>query len=341
MRASRTRRWLPLLAATLIAHLPLSRASAISIGEFDAFSADLEGWTQGRDPIGDLGLTRAVGGGPAGLGDPYMQIVADASGSHKGIVAFNVTTWAGDYLTAGVTSISMSVNNFGPNDLKLRVVFGTVAAPTNGGSWFASLNPVNLPAGSGWTSVNFPLSATDLTLVDGEDAYSTVMSNVVVLRLLHSNTPNNRGPGISATLGVDNILAVGVPSIPGDFDKNNVVNGVDLARWRSDFAVGGGSDADNDADSDGADFLAWQRNLGQAAAATHAVVPEPSSNVAAICGAIALLITGALTGSGIIFNHALLDHDAVLVGEQGQHNSSGTRTGRAAIESVQIGQRLQ
>jgi hypothetical protein len=38
------------------------------------------------------------------------------------------------------------------------------------------------------------------------------------------------------------------------------------------------SDADNDGDSDGADFLAWQRQLGSVPAApAMAVVPEPAT----------------------------------------------------------------
>jgi hypothetical protein len=59
------------------------------------------------------------------------------------------------------------------------------------------------------------------------------------------------------------------------------VNGADLAQWKGDFGVNNESDADNDGDSDGADFLAWQRNLGVGvpANAIGAPVPEPSSLV--------------------------------------------------------------
>lgn len=66
--------------------------------------------------------------------------------------------------------------------------------------------------------------------------------------------------------------------LTGDFNGDNVVDAADLAKWKGDFGVNGHSDADGDGDTDGADFLAWQLHLGQAAAAaTTAPVPEPAS----------------------------------------------------------------
>lgn len=61
--------------------------------------------------------------------------------------------------------------------------------------------------------------------------------------------------------------------IPGDFDRNQIVNGDDLTRWAGDFGLNGSSDADNDGDSDGVDFLAWQRSFTHL---TSVAVPEPT-----------------------------------------------------------------
>jgi hypothetical protein len=60
-----------------------------------------------------------------------------------------------------------------------------------------------------------------------------------------------------------------------------------LGQWRGDFGetTGGGSDADNDGDSEGADFLAWQREFGMTSAVpTNVPVPEPAALMLAAIG---------------------------------------------------------
>jgi hypothetical protein len=219
-----------------------------------------------------------------------MQIISDAGGTHGGIVAFNLTpAWSGNYMSAGVTSISMDVKNFGPDDLRLRIAMGSTAAPMNGGTWFSSITPAILPAGGDWTNIEFPLAEANMSLVQGESSYADLLSNVVTLRILHSLVPDDQGlKNVAATLGVDNILAIGAPSTPGDFDGNHVVDGADLTKWQMEFAVGSGADADNDLDSDGADFLSWQRGLGLSATAAAPAVPEPGTLLIALLGAASL-----------------------------------------------------
>lgn len=262
------------IATALLLGALASCASAITVGEADNFSSSLEGWTQGESSAAS-GVSRVTSGGPAGASDPYMRIIADSSQAHGKIVVFNESAaWTGNYTTSGVVSLSMAVNNQGVSDLRLRLAFGTSDSPDSGGSWLASTNGVNVPSGSGWMNVQFPIAAADLTVVQGTSSYSAIMSSVSTLRLLHSPTPSNRGPNIVATLGVDSIMALGAPAIAGDFDKNRMVNSADLAKWQVDFAMSVNSDADGDGDSDGADFLLWQRNFGTVAAAA---VPEPSA----------------------------------------------------------------
>lgn len=76
----------------------------------------------------------------------------------------------------------------------------------------------------------------------------------------------------------------------GDFNGDAVINGSDLAIWKASFGAIADADSDGDGDTDGADFLTWQRHLNPAAlpAATH--IPEASSWVQAL---IALLLGGS------------------------------------------------
>ncbi|MEO2047106.1 MAG: hypothetical protein ABGX16_11095 [Pirellulales bacterium] len=75
-------------------------------------------------------------------------------------------------------------------------------------------------------------------------------------------------------LGVE----LNVATVAGDYNWDSVVSDGDLAIWESSFSIDGGADADEDGDSDGADFLVWQRNRGVGAAGIIAsTVPEPDA----------------------------------------------------------------
>jgi hypothetical protein len=80
----------------------------------------------------------------------------------------------------------------------------------------------------------------------------------------------------------------------GDFNGNQVVDGADLNALRTNFGAKTGTFAsgslDGDMDTDGADFLLLQRQLGthSLAVVASAAVPEPTSVILAACG-LALL----------------------------------------------------
>lgn len=83
------------------------------------------------------------------------------------------------------------------------------------------------------------------------------------------------------------------PPAAADFTENGVVNGFDLAVWRTNFGTTGTAthlqgDSDNDDDVDGVDFLTWQEqttNTGSALAAGRAV-PEPATGALVAIGAL-------------------------------------------------------
>ena len=64
-----------------------------------------------------------------------------------------------------------------------------------------------------------------------------------------------------------------------DFNLSSTVGSADLAEWQAAYGVNNDGDADFDGDTDGDDFLAWQRQFSWLGAVPGAVnaVPEPSS----------------------------------------------------------------
>jgi hypothetical protein len=156
-------------------------------------------------------------GGPAGAGDAYLRLVATGAGlAGSRLAVLNESLWAGNYLAAGISAIRMDVNNFGPADLALRLLFEDFGpAPGPPLNLALSADPVLLPANSGWRTVVFPIAPPDLAA----GTFGTVtgaLSDTDTLRIFHNPAPEFPGPGVgipmvNATLGVDNITAVPEP----------------------------------------------------------------------------------------------------------------------------------
>jgi hypothetical protein len=127
------------------------------------------------------------------------------------LVVINFTQWSGDYLTTGIDTITMDVNNLGATDLSLRLF---VADPPAGPSHIPthtaiSTDFVSVPAGSGWTRVVFPVDPASLTALRG--SVEGALADVAELRILHNPNPTFPPPTIDAQLGVDNIELPGTP----------------------------------------------------------------------------------------------------------------------------------
>lgn len=82
-------------------------------------------------------------------------------------------------------------------------------------------------------------------------------------------------------------------AIPGDFNDSGTVDGLDLAIFEESFAVDADGDADGDLDTDGNDFLIFQRNVTGAAVTG---VPEPGSVALMLLGVAALAATAKRIG---------------------------------------------
>lgn len=115
---------------------------------------------------------------------------------------------------------------------------------------------------------------------------------------LTSSDRGDFGMNTPAYVAWDN-LELAVSAMPGDFNLDTIVDGVDRAIWQQNFGTlpSGGAhftngDADEDGDVDGSDFLAWQRHFSASlplvnltAGSRIREIPEPTGlALAAIAG---------------------------------------------------------
>lgn len=141
---------------------------------------------------------------------------------------------------------------------------------------------VNFPAGNGsgdgWEELG--AGSADL-LAEGRLLGSSMLepSAWIDLGVVHDpNAPQDLEftyhDGDAFVAGVVDYVAAGSTA---DFDRDALVNSNDLTRWSAAYGLDGTADSNADGDSDGFDFLAWQRQVGGAAPLKAQAVPEPSS----------------------------------------------------------------
>lgn len=182
---------------SIMALLPIS-ASAMVIGQSDTFEDSMNGWYAGENVTPPVPPQVVADGGPSGAGDAYLKITAQGGfGPGSRLAAINNSQWSGNYLAAGISQISMDLNNLGTSDLTIRLLFGGT-----GGQ--AVTEGIVLPSGSGWVNVEFLIDPSTLTSIGGDAA--AVLGSTAALRIIHNPGVGNAAP-IAGVLGVDNIVA--------------------------------------------------------------------------------------------------------------------------------------
>ncbi len=191
-------------------------AHAIMPGQIDTFEIadDTLGWGGSKGAISPEPV-QVPDGGPEGIGDGYLE----KSSFNYHLATRNQTTWAGDYVAAGIQRIRMDVRpERDPNDvspiLSLRIA---VDGP---GGFFSTATPVEVVSGTGWQQVEFGLSPADLFYVSGGTGQLVdTLSAVTTLLFRHDSAPDPTPPRthpehITATIGIDNIEAVALAAEP-------------------------------------------------------------------------------------------------------------------------------
>jgi hypothetical protein len=181
----------------------------VTLGHVDNFqSLDTSGWTMGLNSI--MLPTVISTGGPMGANDASLEVISTGgSKANSKMITFNACQWTGNYVAAGVTSITTEMADFGLNPLFMRI-----AIQDNFGSEYGSTTAVMLPADSRWHPLSFDMMPSGLTLIQGGSSATQSLSNVGVLRVLSAqNAPSFMGDTVKATLGIDDITAVPEPGL--------------------------------------------------------------------------------------------------------------------------------
>ncbi|MCW1925671.1 hypothetical protein OKA05_24145 [Luteolibacter arcticus] len=181
-------------------------ASAVTVLQVDDFSAGRGQWRRGTINNEE----------PQFPGDPYLMLTSDGAGPGGKLITFNDGRWEGNYISAGVSSLSLDAVNFSGEPLSLRIAFGDTTAPFGGsGTWWVATFGILLDPQAGWQPLAWSLDESSFTRVQGEGSFGEVMSNVKTLRVLHGDTISPMGTNVVGGLGIDNVRAIPEPASHG------------------------------------------------------------------------------------------------------------------------------
>jgi hypothetical protein len=193
------------VAVVTLAVMPLSARATISFGQVDNFEdGTTMSWAEGG--VSPNPPTNIATGGPAGLGDNYLQnLSSGGTGAGSRMIMFNNDQWTGDFVSAGVTRLDAMVRATG-NALAVRV--GILGSD---GTIYVSQPAVPVPNDGAWHAAAFNLTPAGMVVVQGTGTLATVLSDVSEMRILSANAASWLGDSIVATMGFDNLTAAPEP----------------------------------------------------------------------------------------------------------------------------------
>ncbi len=138
----------------------------------------------------------------------------------------------------------------------------------------------------------------EIVIFDGGEIWVWNFDDGTAEFLIHGGEIWNTDYDLSSAFSVDtedvNALEALLPTvIPGDFDGDYDVDGIDFGLWQAGYPTANGAtlsdgDADGDGDVDGVDFGIWQANY-PTNMGTAATIPEPATLALFLIGSLALL----------------------------------------------------
>jgi hypothetical protein len=190
-----------------------SPAGAVVSGQTDDFQdGTVMGWQEQAGSPNPP--TNVADGGPGGIGDRYLENVSSGmAGAGGRMIMFNQAQWTGDYVAAGVTSITGRMASFGTgdgdpsDDPELFVRLAIEGGPNS--SRYGSRHAVRLPPSGLWHFFAFDLDAMD-GIGNPADSLAEVLGDVDSLRVVSAESgPSWNGDQVAGVLGVDDLTASG------------------------------------------------------------------------------------------------------------------------------------
>lgn len=209
--------------------LPYYGKSQVTLNQIDDFEDyTMKNWVKNNS----IPNQNIYDDGPLGVGDNFLRVISNGSGTGLELMTKNNAQWIGNYynnnLSNRIKYISMDVRNSGTNVIFLRLSFGRNSSYTE--NW-SSINAVAVLPGEGWKKVNFFLDASNFVRVTGlsqtSPDFSGAFSNIGELRILHNDAPAWNSDPIIATLDIDNIQASSQPVLSSenfDYSENLIIH---------------------------------------------------------------------------------------------------------------------
>ena len=193
------RKLLILLLTLFVTSASMAQITAGVPDDFDT-PADVHNWVHGGGPSPNPPTLQTVGG----VDNNYIKNTSTGVGGPGGrFVMLNTTQWTGNYIAAGIKSVSMQVRNNSAVSLNLRVAFEDNLSFT----FWSSTSSVFIPSSSGWVTVVFPITELYMTQTGGVGTYNDVFTACTRMRILSSAAVNHQGDQFVGDADFDNITA--------------------------------------------------------------------------------------------------------------------------------------
>jgi hypothetical protein len=180
---------------------------SITAGQID----DFQDGTNQNWGMGMMLPPANTGGGPGGASDLFINILSGTYGGGPRLVAFNTMQWAGDYVFAGVTGISVDLKNLIDSSESIRIAVRS-ATMGSGTSGYSSTEKFVLPADNAWHRAFFSLDEGSVTGVNSPSPLGEFLTTVADFRILQADAgPAVVGDTGNFKLGIDNVKAIGQP----------------------------------------------------------------------------------------------------------------------------------